>query len=67
MVRTNLGYLRYFCNLFDFRSAQKKKKKKKKSNVSFKQLYKTSITRYGTTQSFDRTAAYLPNPKESKM
>ena len=65
MVRTNLGYLRYFCNLFDFRSAQRKRKKK--SNVSFKQLYKTSITRYGTTQSFDRTAAYLPNPKESKM
>ena len=27
MVRTNLEYLRYFCNLFDFRSAQKKKKK----------------------------------------
>ena len=67
MVRTNLGYLRYFCNLFDFRSAQKKKEKKIKSNVSFKQLYKTSITRYGTTQSFDRTAAYLQNPKESKM
>ena len=29
MVRINLGYLQYFCNLFDFRSAQKKKKKKK--------------------------------------
>ena len=67
MVRTNLGYLRYFCNFFYFRSEKKKNKKKKKSNVSFKQLYKTSITRYGTTQSFDRTAAYLPNPKESKM
>ena len=26
MVRTNLGYLRYFCNLFDFRSGQKKTK-----------------------------------------
>ena len=64
MVRTNLGYLRYFCNLFDFRSGQKKNKM---SNVSFKQLYKTSITRYGTTQSFNRTAACLPNPKESEM
>ena len=28
MVRINLGYLRYFCNLFDFRFEQKKKKKK---------------------------------------
>ena len=66
MVRINLGYLRYFaaCLILDL---HKKKRKKKKSNVSFKQLYKTSITRYGTTQSFDRTAAYLPNPKESKM
>ena len=37
------------------------------SNISVKKFYKTSITQYGTTQSFNRTAAYLPNPEESEM
>lgn len=30
-------------------------------------FYKTSITWYGKTQSFKRTATYLPNPEESDM
>ena len=37
------------------------------SNISVKKFYKTTITRYGTVQSFNRTAAYLPNPEESEM
>ena len=37
------------------------------SNISVKKFYKTKITRYGTVQSFNRTAAYLPNPEESEM
>ena len=37
------------------------------SNISVKKFYRTTITRYGTVQSFNRTAAYLPNPEESEM
>ena len=37
------------------------------SHISIKKFYKTSITRYGTIQSFRRTAGYLPNPEESEM
>ena len=37
------------------------------SNISVKKFYKTTITRYGTVQSFNRTAAYLLNPEESEM
>ena len=37
------------------------------SHISVKRFYKILITLYGTTQSFNRTAAYLPNPEESEM
>ena len=37
------------------------------SHISIKNFYKTSITRYGTMQSFRRTVGYLPNPEESEM
>ena len=37
------------------------------SNISVKKFYKTTITRYGTVQSFNRTATYLPNPEDSEM
>ena len=37
------------------------------SNISVKKFYRTTITRYGTVQSFNRTAAYLPNPEDNEM
>ena len=37
------------------------------SNISVKKFYKTTIAWYGTVQSSNRTAAYLPNPEESEM
>ena len=37
------------------------------SNISVKKFYKTTTTRYGTVQSFNRTAAYLRNPEENEI
>ena len=37
------------------------------SHISVKRFYKILITLYGTRQSFNRTAAYLPNPEESEI